>query len=77
MNIDVMTLTQEDIDAIIKSREERARKAKIHDLIDMLKETLDELHDTGVDVHLDPYGGHYESYTTLYVNSSNVQFKYK
>ena len=34
MNIDVMTLTQEDIDAIIKSREERARKAKIHDLID-------------------------------------------
>ena len=40
MNIDVMTLTQEDIDAIIKSREERARKAKIHDLIDTLKETL-------------------------------------
>lgn len=77
MNIDVMTLTQEDIDAIIKSREERARKAKIHDLIDTLKETLDELHDTGVYVHLDPYGGHYESYTIPYVNSSNVQFKYK
>ena len=77
MNIDVMTLTQEDIDASSKSREARTRKAKIHDLIDTLKETLDELHDTGVHVHLDPYAGHYESYTIPYVNSSNVQFKYK
>lgn len=77
MNIDVMTLAQEDIDAIIKSREECARKAKIHDLIDTLKKTLDELHDTGVAVHLYPYGGHYESFTTLYVNSENIQFKYK
>lgn len=77
MNIDVMTLTQEDIDAIMKSREERARKAKIHRLIDTFNETLDELKKMGVSAHLPEYGGGYERFTIPYLDSSNIQFDYK
>ena len=77
MNIDIMTLTQEDIDAIVKSREERARKAKIHHLIDTFNKTLDELKEMGVVAHLPAYGGGYEKYTIPYLDSFNVQFDYK
>ena len=61
MNINLMNLTQEDIEAVIEARKEKARDQRLEELFEEVKNDLDEIYELGGRVLGESYGGRFKS----------------
>lgn len=69
MNVNLMNLTQEDIEAVIEARKEKARDQRLEELFEEVKNDLDEIYELG-----ESYGGHYERFTIPRIYAHKLTF---
>lgn len=74
MNINLMNLTEEDIEAVIEARKEKARDQRLEELFEEVKNDLSEIYELGGHVLGKSYGGHYERFTIPRINAYNLTF---
>lgn len=74
MNINLMNLTQEDIEAVIEARKEKARDQRLEELFEEVKNDLDEIYELGGRVLGESYSGHYERFTIPRIYAHKLTF---
>lgn len=70
--ISILEINKQEMELILKYREECARKARINELGATLRETLAEIERLGGSVHLPSIGGKYVSRYSPAVHSNNI-----
>ena len=74
MNVNLMNLTQEDIETVIEARKEKARDQRLEELFEEVKNDLDEIYELGGRVLGESYGGHYERFTIPRIYAHKLTF---
>lgn len=74
MNVNLMNLTQEDIEAVIEARKEKARDQRLEELFEEVKNDLDEIYELGGRVLGESYDGHYERFTIPRIYTHKLTF---
>lgn len=72
LEVEVMEITEEEKNMIVKKRKEDARKAELDECFTQVKELLARIEQLGGTIYLPSIGGKYIAYHSPTVRSTNV-----
>ena len=76
MELEVMVLSEEEKEMILKKRAEASRKTELNKQFEILRNTLDQIQKLGGSVVVDAVGGKYVPYHNPTVNNNTVHCRY-